>query len=145
MAKTLAQAVANWTSAMGSTETANRYKQGIQNCTDNPMQLAATDQAMENYLNGVKRSITSGKRVAKLQAASFTDWKAIASTVGVQNLANGAKKGSPKMSRGLAPYAAVWPQMTAVAKALPKGGKTNAMNRISAALDVIYAVSGTAG
>lgn len=141
--KTLQQAVDNWTSAMGSTETANKYKQGINNTTENPMMLAATDEAMTNYLNGVQRSITSGKRVAKLQAASFSDWKQTSTTIGVQNLANGAKKGKPKMQRGLAPYAAAWPQMRQAARSLPRGGKTNAMNRISAALDVIYSISNT--
>jgi hypothetical protein len=141
--KTLQQAVDNWSAAMGSAETANKYKQGIANTTENPMALAATDTAMQNYLNGVQRSVTSGKRVAKLQAASFSDWKTTATTIGVQNLANGAKKGKPKMQRGLAAYAAAWPQMRAAARALPKGGKSNAMNRISAALDVIYSISGT--
>lgn len=142
--KTAQQAVANWTGAMSSAQTVQRYKDGINNTTVNPMALAATDTAMQAYVQGVQRSVDSGKRARSLSAANVADWKNNAVTYGAQNLATGAKKAQSKYQRNIAPYAAVWPQMKQAAAALPSGGLANAVNKVQAALQVIMGVAGTA-
>lgn len=142
--KTAQQAVANWVSQMGSTTTKNNYVAGINATTVNPMQLAASADAMQAYADGVQRSIDSGRRVAALNAADVGTWKQNATTIGATNLASGAKKAQAKYARKIAPYAAVWPQMRAAARALPKGGLANAQARAAAALQVIMQAAGTA-
>lgn len=142
--KTAQQAVGNWQSAMASPQTSQKYKDGINSTNVNPMALAASPEAMQNYLNGVQRSVDSGKRVRALNAASVADWKNNAIQYGATNLANGAKKAQAKYQRNIAPYAAVWPQMRQAAQALPKGGLANATARVQAALGVIMGVAGTA-
>src|SRR5215469_2202052 len=129
---------------MGSTQTQQKYKDGINNTTVNPMALAATPEAMQNYLNGVQRSVDSGKRARSLNAANVADWKNNAVNYGATALAAGAKKSQAKYQRNIAPYAAVWPQMSQAARALPRGGLANAVNRVQAALSVIMGVAGTA-
>lgn len=141
--KTAQQASANWTSSMGSQQTKQKYIDGINSYSGNPMADAATPQAMAAYLDGVQRSIDNGKRLKSLQGANPTLWKSNAVGVGANNLVNGAKKGAPKYQTNIAPYAAVWPQMRAAARALPKGGLQNATNRVNAALSIIMGVAGT--
>lgn len=140
--KTAQQAVANWTAAMGSAQTRQNYVAGIQGYNGNPMQLAASDEAMQAYLAGVQRSIDTGKRVQSLNSASVADWKNNAVNFGANNLATGAKKAMTKYQRNIAPYAAVWPQMRAAARALPKGGIAAAQARAGAALQVLMQAAG---
>lgn len=142
--KTAQQASANWTGAMGSAQTKQKYIDGINGYSGNPMADAATPQAMQAYADGVQRSIDNGKRLKSLQNASPTLWKSNATSIGASNLQSGAKKGAPKYQTNIAPYAAVWPQMRAAARALPKGGLQNATNRVNAALSIIMGVAGTA-
>lgn len=139
---TAATAAANWKAAMASPTTAANYKAGIQNCNVNPMQLAASETAMNAYQAGVLRSINSGKRVNALNSASVATWKTNATTVGVQNLQTGATKGLPKYQANIAPYAAVWPQMKAAAAALPGGSIAAASAKQKAALTVLMEAAG---
>lgn len=142
--KTAQQAVSNWVAAMGSPTTSQKYKDGINGFNGNPMALAATPEAMDAYLNGVQRSITSGKRAKSLNDASPATWKNNAINVGAARLASGATKSQQKYAQKIAPYAAVWPQMRAAARALPKGGFANAAARAAAALQVLMQAAGTA-
>jgi hypothetical protein len=142
--KTAQQAVANWLSQMGSTTTKANYIAGINATTVNPMQLAASADAMQAYEDGVMRSITSGRRVQALNKADVNTWRTNATTIGANNLGTGAKKAQTKYANNIAPYAAVWPQMRAAARALPKGGLANAQARSAAALQVIMNAAGTA-
>ena len=142
--KTLQQAVDRWQKAMSSPQTAQNYKDGINATTVNPMAAASTPEAMQAYLDGVQRSITSGKRANSLAQADVATWKNNAITVGASRLASGATKTIQKYQKKIAPYAAVWPQMRAAARALPKGGLANAQARAAAALAVIMQAAGTA-
>lgn len=129
---------------MGSPQTAQKYKDGINGFNGNPMALAATPEAMQAYLDGVQRSIASGKRANSLNQASAATWKNNAINVGAARLASGATKSQAKYAAKIAPYAAVWPQMRAAARALPKGGLANATARAAAALQVLMTAAGTA-
>ena len=142
--KTAAQAVANWLAAMGSAQTRTNYVNGIQAYQGNPMAQAATQEALQAYADGCANSVTSGRRAAALNASSPADWKTNAVNVGATRLASGAQKSQGKYTRKIAPYAAVWPQMRAAARALPKGGLANAQARAAAALQVIMQAAGTA-
>lgn len=142
--KTADQAVANWLAQMGSATTKQNYVNGVNNFNGNPMAMAATPEAMQAYVDGVQRSVDSGRRAAGLNGASVADWKNNATTVGAQRLASGAQKAQAKYRKKIAPYAAVWPQMRAAARALPKGGLANAAARAAAALEVIMRAAGTA-
>jgi hypothetical protein len=142
--KTAQQAMANWIAAMGSPNTAQKYKDGINATTVNPMALAASPEAMDAYLAGVQRSIASGKRANSLNQADPAQWKANAINVGASRLASGAQKAQQKYLKKIAPFAAVWPQMRAAARALPKGGLANAQARAAAALQVLMTAAGTA-
>lgn len=140
--KTAAQASNNWTAAMGSATTRQKYIEGINGTTVNPMQLAASPEAMKSYIEGCQRSIDTGKRAASLNNASVATWKGNATTIGANNLASGAKKGAPKYAAAIAKYAAVWPQMRQASQALPKGGIANAQARSNAALAVLMQAAG---
>ena len=143
--KTAQQATANWLAAMGSATTRTNYINGIQGFTGNPMQLAATPEAMQAYLDGVQNSVTSGRRAKGLAQTSAATWQQNAINVGAPRLASGAQKAQGKYNAKIAPYAAVWPQMRAASRALPKGGLANAQARAAAALQVIMQAAGTAG
>lgn len=142
--KTAQQAASAWLAAMSSPTTSQKYKDGITATTVNPMQMAASSEAMDAYLMGVQRSITSGKRARSLAQADVATWKNNAINVGATRLASGAQKAQGKYASKIAPYAAVWPQMRAAARALPKGGLANAQARAAAALAVIMNAAGTA-
>lgn len=135
--KTAQQATANWVSAMGNAQTRTNYVNGINSTTVNPMAMAATPEALDAYVNGCQNSVTSGKRANSLNQANVADWKNNATKFGANNLATGAQKSQSKYSRKIAPFAAVWPQMRAAARALPKGGAAAAKARYGAALDVL--------
>lgn len=140
--KNAQQAAANWKSAMQSPQTAANYKAGIQNCTVNPMALAATDEAMQKYQEGVARSITTGKRARSLNNAQVSTWKNNSMTIGAQNLSSGATKAQAKYQANIAPYAAVWPAMKAASAALPGGSASAAKAKFGAALDVLMNAAG---
>lgn len=141
---TAQQATTNWVAAMGSTQTRTNYINGIQGFTGNPMQLAATPEAMAAYANGCANSVTSGRRAKGLAQTSATTWQQNAINVGAPRLASGATKAQGKYLAKITPYAALWSQMRAAARALPKGGETNAVNRFQAAINIIMTAAGTA-
>lgn len=140
--KTAQQASANWQAAMGSTTTRQKYIDGINGTSVNPMALAASPAAMQSYIEGCQRSIDTGKRAQSLNNSSVATWKTNATTIGANNLVTGAKKGMPKYTANIAKYAAVWPQMKQAAAALPKGGIANAQARANAALAVLMQAAG---
>lgn len=117
MAATAQTIVQNWQAAMQGGVAASKYKSAINAVQDNPMQKAAAAVQSGAYAAGVQRAIASGKMVKKLQAASFANWKTIASTVGAQNLASGATKGLAKMQAAAAQIAAAGAAGKAAAQA----------------------------
>lgn len=142
MQATAQSAATNWAAAMKSGTTKTNYINGINGTTVNPMALAASPQATQKYLDGVQRSVDSGKRAKSLNNASVATWKTNATTIGANNLTTGAQKAQPKYQQNIAPYAAVWPQMRAAADALPSGGIANAQAKAAAALQVLMSAAG---
>jgi hypothetical protein len=107
----------------GMANASQNYIAGINAVTVNPMQLAATDQAMQAYQNGVMRSVSSGRRAAALNAANPATWKTNAVTVGASRLVSGAQKAKPKVDAHFQKWQPIYAQASAAASALPKGGK----------------------
>lgn len=132
--KTPEQSVANYQSAMANPTTQGNYKKGIQAFNGNPMALAASPEAMQRYQDGITRSIASGKRVNSLMAASPTDWKNNAVTVGAPNLASGARKAAPKQLRFYQKAAPIWDRMKQASMAVGGSGLAAAQAKSAAAL-----------
>lgn len=143
MPKTAQQATTNWVNAMSSATVRNNYIAGIQGFTGNPMQLAATPEAMQAYADGCANSVTSGRRAKGLAQTSAATWQQNAVNVGAPRLASGAQKAQAKYLAKITPYAALWPQMKAASKALPKGGLQNAVAKVQAALAILMQAAGT--
>lgn len=79
-----------------------KYTEGIQGTTENPMEKAAQNQA--GYVNGVMEAANSGKWAAGLRRVSLQQWKDQAIKVGAQRLATGAIAARPKMQAFLAQF-----------------------------------------
>lgn len=145
MAKKLdaASLTAAWQRGMAGAGAA--YTEGINNTTVNPMALAATPEAMQKYQDGVARSIASGKRRDALNAANPQTWKANAVQFGAANLANGARKASPKFQAAMQKWGPIYAQASQAAAAVqgPKGMAT-ALAKQQAALQVLMSAAGSA-
>lgn len=121
-----------------------KYVAGINKVTESPMAKAATPEATQKYLDGVQRSVTSGKRVAALNASPLSTWKQNATTFGASNLSQGAQKGGPKYMAQAQKWAPILAQASQAAAAItgPKSHGT-AMQKVAANLQVIMTAAGT--
>jgi hypothetical protein len=143
--KTAADMAKNWTNGMQAPQTRQKYTDGINRTTVNPMQLAATPEATQLYLNNVQASVTSGKRQAKLNAANPQTWKANSVNIGANALSTGAQKALPKVQAHFDKWAPIYAQMSQAAKAIPKDGTLgSAMARVQAAIQVAMQAAGRA-
>lgn len=141
--KTAAQMAGNWTKAMQAPSSRQKYIDGINNTTVNPMQLAATDAATQLYLTNVQASVSSGKRQAKLNAANPQTWKNNAVNIGANALSTGASKAQSKVQAHFDKWAPIYAQMSQAAKAIPKDGTVgSAMARVQAAIQVAMQAAG---
>lgn len=138
MAKTAQQVVANWQKAMQSPTTAQNYRDGINAYSGNPMQAAATPEALAKYAQGTAMaSQPGGKMQTKLMAASVQTWKTNAAGPGAQNLVTGASKGLAKVQAASAKVAQAGADAQAAAKQA-----TGAMAKVAAALNAVRAAHG---
>lgn len=127
----------------GLSGAAQKYTEGINKVTESPMAKAATPEAMQRYVDGVQRSVSSGKRVQALQAAPLATWKQNATGEGASRLAGGARKGQAKYAAAAQKWAPILAQASAAAAAVqgPKSLST-AMAKVQANLGVIMAAAG---
>jgi hypothetical protein len=141
--KNAQQMADNWSQAMMSPTTANKYKQGIQSTTVNPMALAASPQAEQLYLTRVQQAVTSGKRSQKLMSVNPQTWKDNAVNIGSTQLTVGANKAKPKVAAHFQKWAPVYQQAHDAAMAIPKDGSIgSAMARVQAAIQVMMSAAG---
>lgn len=138
MAKSAQQATNNWKAGMQAPTTAQRYKDGINSYQGNPMQAAASqaDYWAQQVVNSKQRYID------KLNATPVDRWRTNATTMGATALTTGATKGASKYQDYANKFQGVWQQASQAAKSLPKGGKANALARISASMDVMMQAAG---
>jgi|HubBroStandDraft_6_1064221.scaffolds.fasta_scaffold234291_2 hypothetical protein len=115
--KTATQAASNWKSGMA--QGGGKWAAGVQNCTVNPMALAAgaMDKAVQNYTAAAPRM------AAALSAYPVGNWKAAcAAPTATAAYAAGGTKGLPKYTNAVTKLAAsVWPQMKAASQAAGGG------------------------
>lgn len=139
---TAEQIVTNWTAAMGSGQTAAKYKAGIARVQESPMARAATPAAMELYQRRVQESVTNGRRAAALNNSSIQQWKDNASNIGAARLMSGAQKGTPKMRQAAQKWAPIYAQVSAEVAQMPKGGEAEAVARSAAAIRILMSAAG---
>lgn len=143
MAKSAQQAADNWAAAMSNGLTAEKYKQGIQNTTVNPMARAAEPEAMARYVANTALA-AQGRMQRRLMSASQADWKNNALTFGARNLAAGAQKGKAKAVKAFNELAPVWQRQQQEVASMPKGGLANALARSARAIQIMMEHAGTA-
>lgn len=124
----------------GVQQSADKYLKGAERVTTSPGAAAATPQAMQDYLAGVQKSVTSGKRQRSL-GYSTSDWQAAVRAYGASNYAGSTAKGGPKYGRKAQKLQPAWQAARDAAAAVsgPKG-KATALAKVSAAMDVMIAV-----
>jgi hypothetical protein len=118
----------------------------LQQAGISPPQLAATPEAMQNYLQKVQESVTSGKRAASLNAPEATQrYFQNALTIGAQNYATtGAQKAANKAAGVAQKWAPIWAQASAAAASVT-GPKTmaTALAKVQASMQVMKQAAGT--
>lgn len=139
--KSADQMAAAWQQAMASPQTAQKYKDGINATTENPMALAAAPDAEARYLAGVTDASTSGRRAAKLNAVPVQRWKTNATTVGAQSIASGATKAKDKVQQHFQRFGPVYAQAKDAARAAKAQG-AGPLARVAAAINVMRQAAG---
>ncbi len=142
MAKSAEQIAKRWQDAMASPQTAQRYRDGIDATTVNPMELAA--QQDQFYLQQVQASVTSGKRAQRLRETPLSAWKDGAKNKGAGRLSSGAQQSAPKYRAALQKWAPIYAQVSSEVAQMPKGGLANAQARANRAIEIMMAAAGRA-
>lgn len=139
--KTPDQMAKAWGDAMARPDTAQKYRDGINGTTVNPMAEAAKPDAEARYLAAVTDASTSGRRAAKLNAANPATWKANATGVGAAALSSGATKAKSKVQAHFQRFQPVYQQASDAAKSSKAGGGSP-LARVAAAINVMRAAAG---
>lgn len=142
MALSAGEILKRYQDAMASSQTKTRYTDGINRYQGNPMEKAASDDAMQLYLNRVQESVSSGRRREKLMATPVGRWKQNSVTKGAERLQTGAKAANDKHLQVLSYWAGVYDQAKSAAAALPKGDLDAGMARCRAAAEVMKRAAG---
>lgn len=136
--KTLEQTVENLRSV--SSLIGQRYTVGIQNATW--QQAAASDQAEQNYGQGVQRAIADGSRRSGIMRVSDAEWREKAIQKGASVIGQRIVDALPKYRANFAPILAA---MSAAAEALPARTTSATQNVTQRLLPVIAAAQTAAG
>lgn len=107
---------------------------GINNLAESPTQLAATPEAMANYVAGCAESIQNGRRMAGLQRIDITTYKNMCQKK-VANLATGANAAANKMPQIFMQLIPVWQAQRAAAAAVGGPRGTNSVAKFTAAFN----------
>jgi len=132
--KSAQKSLERYLSSMQSSDTAERYKEGINGVTESPMAKAAA--AKGKYLSGVQAAVSSGRYEAALNAVPLSTYKSNA-IAKADRLASGAMAASSKQAAYFQRAAPVWQQIRDTVSGMPKGTKAAAMDRVSRTLDLL--------
>ena len=133
MAKSLAQTVANYTSAAPRAQA--DWLTGIQNTTVDPTALAA--QAGQTAVTNYTQAWTSGRVAAGLQRAGKQGWIAGA-TSKQQNYATGIANAGPKYQQAMGVWLPIIDQAAQAVRAMPSGSLGASQARASAFMAALY-------
>lgn len=136
---TAQQALDAYKAAMSDGKTAAAYRKGIEGFNGNPMALAASDQALQDYQNACVRSVQSGHRARQLLAANPAVWKQNAVTIGASNLGQAGQKAGPKLLAVYQRLQSAWQQMHDLRNSMPGSSSEAGRMRMNAAFDIIVA------
>lgn len=142
MALSAQQILKRYQDAMASGQTKQRYIDGVQGTTVNPMELAASPAAEQLYVDRVNAAVTSGRRRDALLSVPVSRWKNNSVTKGSARLQSGAQGANDKMMQTLSYWAPIYDQASQAANALPKGDLDAGMARCRAAAEVMKKAAG---
>lgn len=142
MSVNAAQAAKRYQDSMAAPSTKQKYVEGINGTTVNPMALAADAEAL--YLQRVTEASNSGRRRQKLLAANPATWKANASGKGANRLAEGAKTAADKVQAHFQKWGPIYDSVSSTVNAMPKGGLAEAQARSSKAIEMLMQAAGRA-
>lgn len=131
--------VASYRDSMSSTAAKQKYVKKIQAVTESPMAKAADADAL--FLERVTKSVTSGRRAAKLRATPLARWKdnAIAK---VDRLSTGAIQSLDKVRAHFQEWGPAYAEAKAAAASIPAGDLDQSMRKVRAAVEVLMRKAG---
>lgn len=132
--------VAAYRDAMSSTATKEKYKKKVMAVTESPMAKAADADAL--FLERVTRSVTSGRRGAKLRATPLSRWKDNA-LAKVDRLSTGATAALDKVRAHFQDWAPTYAEAKSAAANIPSGDLDQSMKKVRAAVEVLMRKAGT--
>lgn len=124
-------AASNWSSRTGASQ--QRYKDGIQATTDNPMEKAAAKA--DTWFQRVQEAHANNRFANSLSGRNINDWKQPAMDKGATNYVTGATAGKAKYAAFAADYFPVLAQNVAAVKAMPNATKGDRQARMNAMFD----------
>lgn len=142
MAVSADMAAKRYQDSMQSGATKQRYIDGINATTVNPMALAATPEAMQKYQDRIMESIRTGKRAKRLQETSVQSWKSGATDKGASRLASGAQQAANKVRAHFAKWGPIYDQAAQAAAAISGSGRDAALQKVKASMDVLMNAAG---
>lgn len=129
-----------WLESMQSGATAQKYKDGINAVTENPMQKAADAEAL--WLERIAESARTGKRRASLAGKGMDLWRGPAISKGAARLADGARTAGPKQLAAAQKWAPIWAQASEAVKNMAKGTRAAAKERVGRVIDIMMDAAG---
>lgn len=142
MAVSAEAAAKRYSDSMQSGATKQRYIDGVNATTVNPMALAATPAAMQKYQDRIMESIRTGRRVNALNATPAQAWKDGAVKKGADRLASGAQGAAAKVRAHFQKWAPIYQQASDAAAAVTGTGRSAALQKVAAAMNVLMDAAG---
>lgn len=140
MATTAEQAVQRYLAAAASGASRQKYIDGINSTTVNPMAEAAKQE--ELYLRNVTEAVRSGRRAAKLNAVPVERWKQGAIKKGADRLASGAQAAADKVRQHFQTWMPVYQNVSNTVAAMPKGTTEDSIARAAMAIRMLKQAAG---
>lgn len=132
--------VKRYQDAMSSGTTKQKYQDGIDRTTDNPMVKA--EAANDLYLQRVQDSVSSGRRSAALLSAPMARWKDNSKKKGADRLSTGAMGALDKVRAHFQKWAPIYANISDTVAAMPKGSREDSKARSAKAIDMLMDAAG---
>lgn len=98
-----------------------KYKQRVEQLTENPLEAAATPEASARYINNIQASEAAGKRIAGLRRIPFSEWKRLTASKGAARLSSGATEAKGKYVAFMTQFLPHLEAGVSKLKAMPRG------------------------
>lgn len=131
----------DWANAMGSAQTAAKYKAGVQAVTVPPNATAAAQA--QKYANNTAQAVQNGTYQRANLAVGLQGWQQPTLAKGSARLADGARQALPKMTTFVQQYAPKLAAAVAKVRAMPNNTPADADARNLAMSAALRAMKGT--